>query len=57
MRIIHAKNDASGSKGILHLQVWENGQRVMHDVKNVAVGKWQVLVENLMIEHERNGCK
>lgn len=57
MRIIHAKNDASGVRGILHLQVWENGDRLMHDVKDLPVGKWQVLVENLMIEHERKGCQ
>ncbi len=57
MRIIHAKNDSAGVHGILHLQVWTNGETLLHDVKNLPVGKWQVLVENLMIEHERNGCR
>jgi hypothetical protein len=57
VRIIHSKNDLSGSAGIRHLQVWKNGHTLIMDLKNIEVGAFQVWVENKHIEHLRSDCK
>ncbi len=58
MRVIHAKSDKAGTRGILHLQMWRNGVGApIIDRKNVPVGQWQVLMENLLIEHIRTECR
>lgn len=57
MRIIHAAKDPEGLKGILHLTVWKNGIGVpICNKKNITVGEWQCMMENLIIHHEKTEC-
>lgn len=57
MRVIHSKSDKAGVRGISHLTIWKNGIGVpILDKKDVPVSEWQLLMENLIIEHERTEC-
>jgi len=57
MRVIHSKNDKSGIHGISHLTLWRNGVGApIIDRKDVSVEDWQLLMENILIEHELKEC-
>lgn len=57
MRVIHYASDKAGTRGIKHLTIWKNGTGApILDKKEFPVGEWQVLMENLLIEHIRTEC-
>lgn len=57
MLVIHHASDKAGTKGIKRMTLWRNGIGApLRDEKQMNVGEWQVLMENLLIEHIRTEC-
>jgi hypothetical protein len=52
--IIHHERDLSGTEGVKHIQVWENGRKLLYDLKDVPWENIYIAFERLQLQHENS---